>query len=392
MSSRTKSLIAAFFILFLDNFGYAITFPLFPILLNAQFELPTDSARHVYLGLLVAAFPCAQFVGAPFWGELADRFGRKKTLFWSLTGTICGYFLTAGAITYGSYIFLILSRLVTGFFAGNLCICMAFIADMYFGKKSRSRNFGYVAVCLGLSWMVALFVGSIVNSPSHLFSGLGLLSLLSLFALITLLRETVIPKNNDHLNFLKGIHQLVRVWENKQIRTLLIILSLWFFGFFIAVQWAAPHSISKFHTESYLILKLLLALGLLWTLGGLLHSWATRYFSGWKIGLWSLFFMSLLYFFGGVTDFFFYFAAAFALSGLFAAFAWSANMSLISLTASPDDQGKSLGSAIGVTAAAQGLGPLFGSIVAGFSRNPVLHLLVAYLLWFPPPSCVCLKA
>lgn len=372
MNSRTQSLFAAFFILFLDNFGYAVTFPLFPILLlNEQFGLlaPTqETTRHIYLGLLVAAYPCAQFFGAPLFGEFADRLGRKKALIWTISGTVCGYFLTSFAITSGSYALIILSRLLTGFFAGNLAVCMAIIADLHYVKKARSKNFGYVAACLGISWILAIWVGSIMTSPSLLFGALGLFSFLSLLTLLMFYRESAVPKRSSHIDLLSGIRQIIHVLENKHMRTLLITLFLWFFGVFLSVQWAALISIDQFNEDAPLILKLLVATGLLWTLGGLIiHPWVIRYSSNWKIALWSLFFICLIYFFGGVTGFFLYFAVALALSGFFASLAWCTNLSLISLSARAEDQGKSLGTALSSIALAEGIGPILGGFVISFS-------------------------
>ncbi|MFC2049481.1 MFS transporter [Chlamydiota bacterium] len=385
MSSRTKSLIATFFILILDNLGYAVALPLFPVLLlNPPFFLLNpavqEMARHIYLALLIAAFPLGQFFGALFFGELADRFGRKKILLWTISGTLVGYLLSGLALTYSSYPLLFLSRLMTGFFAGNLAVCLAIIADMHFGKKSRSRNFGYVAASLGISWMAGIWGGSALAHPALLFWALALLSCLGWFILRVFFRETLVLKNNGHIHLIKGIHRILNVLENKQMRTLLLILAIWFFGFFIAVQWAIPISIDKFHAGAPLVLKLLLTLGLFWTFGSLLNAWVSGYFSSWKIEVWSLFCIGLLYFFGAVTDFFLYFALALLLSGLFAAFAASSNVSLISLAASQEDQGKSLGIAAAIIALIQCLGPIFGGFIAGFSLETLFFSSSLFIL------------
>jgi MFS transporter, DHA1 family, tetracycline resistance protein len=372
VSSRTKSLLVVFLTLFLDQLGYAASLPLFPVLLlNPQFGPfsfdASETIRYVYLALLIVAFPCAQLLGAPFFGDYADQHGRKKALIWTIGGTIFGNLLTTWAIAYSHYILLLLSRSLTGFFAGNLAVCMAIIADMHYGKKKRSKNFGYVAAALGVSWILAIYWGAVVaTTPTLFFASLSLFACFCLFIALFFFRETHTAPHIQH--GVQELHRVLHVLASKQMRTLFLTLVLWFFGFFMAVQWAVPISVDKFHATPSLVFKLLIAVACSWTLGSfLVHTWATTHFSSWKIGLWSLFGISLLYFYGGVTNFFLYFALALALSGFFAALIWSANLSLISLAASSNHQGKTLGLVFATLSLAQGIGPLLGGIAAGFS-------------------------
>lgn len=399
MSSRTKSLFAAYFILFLDHFGYALLFPIFPLLfLNPIFDiLPStmdEITRNILLGFILAAYPFAQFFGAPFFGDISDHFGRKKALYWTIAGTIVGYALTAIAIHFKLFYLILFSRLVTGFFAGNLAICMAIIADMNSGKRRRGKGLSYVSALIGVSWILALIVTTLFTNPRILqlfhpalpFWIVAALSVLSYIALMKMYRETVILKPRLKLEVLKGVHQIIRMLEYKQLRVLYLVLFFWFFGFFITMQWATPLSIEKYRVDLTQIVWLLIAVNFFWACSGaFLNPWLINHSSLWKITLWSLFLVSLFFFFGAGTGFFFYFAAAYVLAAIFAAMAWGNSMTLISLATTPENQGKSLGMGNAMLSLGQFLGPLFGGFVAGFSiialfYTSALIVFISFLL------------
>ena len=143
--SRKRSLFTVFTIAALDNYGFGIAFILFaPLMLTPSYGmLPLDASigyRNVMLGVLFAAFPIAQLFGAPIFGDFADRFGRKKALYLTVVGTTLGYFLSGVAIELHAIWFLVFTRAITGFFAGNLSICLASIADLSPGEKERAKK------------------------------------------------------------------------------------------------------------------------------------------------------------------------------------------------------------------------------------------------------------
>lgn len=389
MQQRYKSLIAAFYILFLDNFGFAIIFPIFPtLLLDTSFNMlpwvSTEAVRNIFLGILLAAFPFAQFFGAPFFGHIADNYGRKKTLVWTVAGTIVGYALTAIGVYIKLYWFIFASRLVTGFFSSNLSICMAIIADLNSTKKERSKSLSLLTAFLGISWIAAILVGSEFTNPRQLklfdpsipFWAVAILSFSSLLVLWKLYQESFAGVREKHsISFTKGLTQVSKVLTQKKMRVLYLTLFFWFFGFFISMQWAAPVAIEKFKATEEKIRWLFTFQGIFWSLSsGVLNRWLVEHSSLWKISLWSLFLISLFYFFTGASEFFFYFAACFVLSGLFAAITWGNMMSLISLASAAENQGKSLGIGQSMQSFGQVLGPLFGGIIAGFSVEPIFYV------------------
>src|SRR3990172_8987729 len=91
------------FTFFVDNLGWSIVFPIFaPFFLDSQNLLfgseVAISTRTTLLGVFLAAFPFAQFFGAPLLGELADKSGRKKALILSIFLTFIGYIICGWSI------------------------------------------------------------------------------------------------------------------------------------------------------------------------------------------------------------------------------------------------------------------------------------------------------
>jgi MFS family permease len=52
-------------------------------------------ASRFQIGLLLAAYPLAQFFGAPLLGSVSDRIGRKPVLLFSIVGTGASFVVLA---------------------------------------------------------------------------------------------------------------------------------------------------------------------------------------------------------------------------------------------------------------------------------------------------------
>ncbi|NGX61165.1 MAG: Tetracycline resistance protein, class B [Chlamydiae bacterium] len=395
MKRAKKSLFSAYFILFLDNFGYAVTFPLFPLLLlTTSFdflpEATLTSTRNILLGILLAAFPLAKFFGAPFFGDTADRFGRKKTLIWTLAGTVLGYALSALAIYLKSYSFLLFSRLLSGFFSGNLVISLAIISDLNPSREKRAKGMSVAASCLGLGITAAIVAGGVLTapeilsalSPAFAFWALAVVSLLNLVVLFLFYQETATQISPDaKISFTKPFRNILSVIGQKTLHPIYLFLFFWFFGFFLSIQWVVPLSVEKFQASRDEITWLLVIFGLCWALSGVfLNRRLLSKFSIWPLTLWSLFLVSFLYFICAIDNFFLYFTLAYILSGIFIAFCLGNTMTLISLAISAEGQGKALGVGQSVTSLAQFLSPFLGGFLAGFSIELIFYACALFVL------------
>lgn len=401
MSSRTRSLITIYLIIFLDTFGFSFLFALLPVLLlEPKFGLLPPGLTHFssnfHLMLALLGYPLSRIFGAPFFGEFADRVGRKKALTWTLTGTMIGHTFSAFACLFNQYSLLILSRLLTGFFAANLALSLAILADLHCQRKKRTRSFGYSAGFMGGSWVAAfglsawlIFTGNLEKLHySTPFWILALLMGVGLLACKFGYRDTTpIPLNHHRPLKPKRLISFALILDMAQVRTLLVVLFLWFLAFFLSLEWLAPLARRVFEAPTPNIFLALIGIGILWTLSAFfLPSIFNRLsFSFWKVLLWALFLTGLLYFFTAGSGFLAYLEITFALSGIFAALAWVYSNSLISFSVSPYQQGKGLGLALSVQSLSQFWSPLLGGVMAGFHEELVFYtasclVLVAFLL------------
>jgi len=116
-NDKPRSVLGLVFLtVFIDLVGFSIIFPSFPAMLDHY--MATESADGVFGrllaqlsgwvadspnpefavvvlfgGVLGSVYSLLQFVGAPFWGNLSDRIGRRGTLLFTLGGTAASYLI-----------------------------------------------------------------------------------------------------------------------------------------------------------------------------------------------------------------------------------------------------------------------------------------------------------
>ena len=180
-NSRRSILGVVFLTLFIDLVGFSIIFPLFPAMLDyylppeeegsflafivdwlgkssrsdGSFGDSTFLAHVLFGGFLGSLYSLLQFVFAPFWGRLSDRYGRKPILFLTILGNMLGYLMWAFS---GSFWLLIASRILSGTSSGNLSVATAAVADITVAEK-RSRGMALVGVAFGLGFLVGPAIG-----------------------------------------------------------------------------------------------------------------------------------------------------------------------------------------------------------------------------------------
>jgi MFS family permease len=155
--------------------GYGIVMPVFARRLD---ELGAGVAA---LGFMTMAFALAQFVLAPFMGNLADRFGRRPLVLLALAGVVAtnvAYLLTASVEAY------IVTRFLQGALsAGLLPASMAVVADI-FPEDSRGRWAGLLMGSYGAGFIFGPALGGALYdwlgfvAPFGVSAGLALIGLL----------------------------------------------------------------------------------------------------------------------------------------------------------------------------------------------------------------------
>ena len=151
---KRNPILSVFITVFIDLLGVGIIIPIFvPLIIgNKHGMMPAgmdEATRKMVYGLLTATFPFFQFFGAPILGTLADKFGRKKVLRFTLVGTFVGYVLFALAVHYKLLWLLFIARAVPGFMGGNISIVTAALADIS-KPEERAKNFGLIGMAFGM--------------------------------------------------------------------------------------------------------------------------------------------------------------------------------------------------------------------------------------------------
>ena len=174
--SAMRALLPVFVIVLVDLLGLTIIVPLLP-LYAASF-----GASPFVIGLLGAAYPVMQVIGAPLLGRLSDQVGRKPVLMVSQLGTLIGFVLMGLA---NSLPLLFLARLIDGLSGANIATAQAVITDKT-DERNRTQGLALIGAAFGIGFTigpVAAFValalaGNDYRAPAFLAAGFSLLSLL----------------------------------------------------------------------------------------------------------------------------------------------------------------------------------------------------------------------
>lgn len=139
-----KRILPIFVIVLIDLMGLTIIIPLLA-LYAASF-----GASPLMIGILGAAYPVMQFIGAPFLGRLSDRYGRKPVLVISQIGTLVGFIMLGLA---SSYWMLFLSRVIDGISGANIATAQAAISDST-TEKTRTQGLGLIGAAFGIGFII----------------------------------------------------------------------------------------------------------------------------------------------------------------------------------------------------------------------------------------------
>lgn len=183
--ARRHALRVVFVTILLDLLGFGLIIPIQP------FYAEHFGASPAVITLLGASYSLMQFVFAPFWGRLSDRFGRRPIMLSSIAFSVLGYALFGFA---GSLGVLFAARMLSGFGNANISTAQAIIADVT-EPHERAKGMGLIGAAFGLGFILGPALGGFLaqwgpTAPAFAASALAAANLVLAWAV---LKETHDP-------------------------------------------------------------------------------------------------------------------------------------------------------------------------------------------------------
>ena len=214
-------LIFVFVTVLIDLLGFGIVIPLLPVYSEAY------GASGTTLSLLFASFSAMQFLFAPLWGRVSDRYGRRPVLIGGLLGTAFSYVLFALA---DSMTMLFVSRILAGFFGANVSTAQAYIADVT-APKDRAKGMGLIGAAFGLGFTLGPWIGGEMTAVSVRMPGF-LAAALSLSAALFGIFKLREPRTHAQTaSRVFGFDQVRAAFSDGRIGTLYLLYFLSIFSF-----------------------------------------------------------------------------------------------------------------------------------------------------------------
>lgn len=157
--------------------GFGMIIPIMP------FYIKSFGASGSALGALMATYGLLQFLFAPFWGSLSDRYGRKPILMVGVLGNALAQLFFGLS---SSLWMLFAARALAGILSSaTLPTAMAYISDST-SEEDRGGGMGIIGAAMGIGMVLGPGLGGILASralstPFFLASALSFLALMLIY-------------------------------------------------------------------------------------------------------------------------------------------------------------------------------------------------------------------
>lgn len=145
MQTNQRNIIILFFTLVVVMMGFGMAFPVMP------FYIEAFGASGSAMGLLMAIYALMQFIFAPLWGDLSDRYGRKPILIVGILGNAIAQVLFGFA---SSLSMLFIARALAGILSSaTMPTAMAYISDST-SEEDRGKGMGILGAAMGVGMIL----------------------------------------------------------------------------------------------------------------------------------------------------------------------------------------------------------------------------------------------
>lgn len=384
-------------VILVDYMGMAMVVVLFPhLFLDLDSGIFTAdwsySNRLFLLGISLAIYPVGQFFGSSIFGKLSDYYGRKKSLTWTIAGTFLGFLLSFFSVYISSFYLLFISRLLTGFCAGNVAIAQASLVDIS-TEESKAKNLSLGQMAMGMAYVFGPSVAGILADPEivswfgpsipFLFI-CGVLGI-ELIMLSLLYKETFLKTVVIKISFSEGLQQIYNAFVSPRLSRIFFVWFSFVCGWWLFESFMPSFIYEKFDFNTSQIGYLLSFNGLLFA--AFQYLIVQRIFNKVKpenIFIYITLFSGLAIISVAFVSTVFELYMAMIAFILFSALALSALITSISSMSNNEQQGQIMG----MVSSIQALGTVLVMVVGGYLHAIDIHItivgggLLVMLSWF----------
>lgn len=208
---------------FVNIIGFGMIFPILPLFAEKF------NASSFQLGLLASIFALGQFLSAPLFGRLSDRFGRKPIILFSILASAISFFIIARASNLN---IIFLSRFLSGIAsAANFPIASSYIADVT-PKEDRAKYMGRISGIFSLGFVIGPVFGGILGNRefSLVFFTAAIICFINLIFTFFFLSESIAKKEEKFI-LKKGLLNIKAIYLGLRgdFGVLFFLLLLWAF-------------------------------------------------------------------------------------------------------------------------------------------------------------------
>lgn len=258
MKNRLKQnpILPIFLIVFTNILGAGVIIPILPLYAKGEF-----GATDIQATLLASAYFGAQFIAAPWLGNLSDKFGRRPVLLISQLGTVFSFILfifapEIGALLggpdlaigiSGGLLIVFSARILDGITGGNITTAQAYISDIS-TPENRTQALGMISAAFGAGFILGPAFGGLLSDISVRapFIGAALITTGTFILTALILDESLPPERRGKSGSRSNRMSLVEI---RQISTLPILLM---FGFFIMLAFSSLQSTFSLYADAVL--------------------------------------------------------------------------------------------------------------------------------------------